>query len=105
MHCVFQASNNIEAHMIKDLLDHQGVSAWVEGELLQGGMGELQAIGLVRVVVNDMDQNQAADIIACWQNAEPELPHPVNRRSSFNFYQGFVVGSMLMFLIMVVLKT
>lgn len=102
MLCVFEANNNIEAHMIKDLLEHQGVSAWLEGELLQGGMGELQAIGLVRVVVNDMDQSQAADIIAQWHDTEPELPPSINQQPTLNFYQGFIVGSILMFLVMMV---
>lgn len=57
--------------MVCDLLLHNGiVSAKVEGEYLQGGVGLLQAIDVVRVVVVAEEQRQAMQIIADWEAAQ-----------------------------------
>ena len=56
---VFQAANAIEAHMILHLLQQSGIPGHVEGEYLQGGIGELPAAGLVNVVVADEQAERA----------------------------------------------
>jgi hypothetical protein len=38
---IYQAANNIEAHMLVHLLEQEGIEAHVEGEHLQSGAGEL----------------------------------------------------------------
>ena len=42
---VFHAANSIEAHMVLHLLEQAGITGDLEGEYLQGGVGELPAGG------------------------------------------------------------
>jgi hypothetical protein len=53
MRRVFEASSGLDAHMILNLLQQQGITGRIEGEYLQGGIGELQAMGFVRVLVSE----------------------------------------------------
>ena len=54
------------------LLDQQGIQGWVFGDTLQGGVGELPAGALVRVVVNTEDLQRARQVIRDWESATPE---------------------------------
>ena len=54
MKLLYEAANTVEAHMILNLLEQSSLSARIDGEYLQGGVGELQAIGIVRVMVDEM---------------------------------------------------
>lgn len=69
MKTVFDASGNIEAHLVMHQLQQAGIDASIEGEYLQGGIGELPAAGNIRVVVPDDDVDQARQIIADWEAA------------------------------------
>ena len=66
---VYNASNSIEAYLIKNLLQQQEIPAYVFGDYLQGGVGEIQAIGLVTVNVSDSDFAAAKGIIEAWNAA------------------------------------
>jgi hypothetical protein len=65
--CVYRAGNALDAHLIKNVLAQQDIEAYIEGEYLQGGVGDLQAIDLIRVVVDDSDKTQAKQIVADWE--------------------------------------
>jgi len=69
MKTVFDASNNIEAHLVMHQLQQAGIDARIEGEYLQGGIGELPAAGNVRVIVNPKDEAEARAVIADWEAA------------------------------------
>ncbi|MCH9694930.1 MAG: DUF2007 domain-containing protein [Gammaproteobacteria bacterium] len=69
MKSVFDASNNLEAHMVMHQLQQAGIEAEIVGEFLQGAIGELPAAGNVRVVVKDTDVATARQIIADWESA------------------------------------
>lgn len=69
MKTVFDASSNIEAHLAMHQLQQAGIAAAIQGEYLQGGIGELPAIGNVRVVVPDEDVEAARQVIADWEAA------------------------------------
>lgn len=74
---IFEAANALEAHMVKNLLATAGISAQVQGEHLQSGVGELPAIGLVKVVVAPEDETVARSVIDDWeaqQAADPRQP-------------------------------
>jgi hypothetical protein len=73
MTSVYEASLSVEAHMIKHLLEQGGLKAFVQGEYLQGAMGELPVTGLVRVMVNDEDYQEAREIIELWESSEIEF--------------------------------
>ncbi len=67
MKTVFDASGNIEAHLVMHQLQQAGIAASIEGEYLQGGIGELPAAGNIRVVVPDDDVEEARQVIADWE--------------------------------------
>lgn len=72
MEKVFDASSNIEAHMVLHQLQQAGIHAEIAGEYLQGGIGELPAAGNIRVLVNSKDVNDARQVIADWDALEIE---------------------------------
>ena len=63
---VFDALNNIEAHLALHQLQQAGIDAFIEGEHLLGGIGELPAVGGIRIMVNDIDEDNAHEIIKNW---------------------------------------
>jgi hypothetical protein len=69
MKSVFDASSNIEAHLVMHQLQQAGIEASIQGEYLQGGIGELPAAGNVRVVVKPSDVDEARSVIADWEAA------------------------------------
>lgn len=97
MKSVFEAANSVEAHMIHNLLQQAGITSWIEGEHLQGGMGELQAIGLIRVTVNDQDYQAAKEIIREWDARQKRHEPPAQPRKSnaliFSII-GFIAGAL-----------
>lgn len=51
MRTVYEAANLIDAHLVRQALEAQGIPAFVRGEALTGAMGELGVFGLVAVAV------------------------------------------------------
>ena len=83
--------------MILNLLEMQGLSGRIEGEFLQGGIGELPAAGLVRVVVAEEDYQPAKEIVSRWEAAQPasNTSAPSGRPATSTFLiflRGVVVG-------------
>jgi hypothetical protein len=102
MKMLYQASNGIEAHMILDLLEQEGLVGRVDGEYLQGGVGELPAAGLVRVMVREQDYAAAKAIVDRWDTAQPtEIRAPAraeggSRLGAFAF--GLALGVLFTYL-------
>jgi len=95
MKLVYEATNAIEAHMILNLLEQAGLSGRVDGEHLQGGVGEIQTMGLARVMVDDDDYAQAKEIVDEWdaQQPEPLDTQVVVKKTSFSgVFVGFILG-------------
>ncbi|WP_047539862.1 DUF2007 domain-containing protein [Methylotenera versatilis] len=69
MIAVYNASNSIEAYLIKNLLEQQEIPAYVFGDYLQGGVGDIPAIGLVTVNVSDSDYTNAKEIVDAWDSS------------------------------------
>lgn len=89
METVFDAENNVEAHMIVHLLERSGISASIIGEHLQGGVGELPAHGNIRVVVEPGDVLAARQIISEWEAERQSEPPPKAKEPSKSTYSGF----------------
>jgi len=74
---VYRAANSLDANMIKGLLAQYNIPAFIQGELLQGGAGELPATDLVTVGVANEHQEEAKKIIEEWESGttieEPEV--------------------------------
>jgi hypothetical protein len=64
---VYEATNNIQAHMVMHVLQQAGVHAQVQGEFLQSGAGDLPLGSLVAVAVADEDVALAREIIEDWE--------------------------------------
>ncbi len=56
---VYSAQNAVDAHIVKGMLAQHGIVARVDGEYLQGGIGELPLIDLVTVSVSEEDYEKA----------------------------------------------
>jgi putative signal transducing protein len=69
---VYNAANNIQAHMVMHVLEQAGVHAMVQGEFLQSGAGELPIGNLVGVAVDDEDVEIAREIIEDWEKLMQE---------------------------------
>lgn len=66
-----QLDRAIEGHLLLGLLRQQGLEAWLLGEHLLGGVGELPACGLLRLVVDEADQARAEAVLQDWDAATP----------------------------------
>ena len=69
---VYSAQNPVEAHIIKGLLEQQGIQAIVNGEYLQGGIGELPLIDMITIRVADNDVEAANEIIREYEESSAD---------------------------------
>lgn len=63
MQIIYRAANIIDANLVKAALDSVGIMAFVNGEYLTGGMGELPCSGLINVMVADVDIDRALPVV------------------------------------------
>jgi len=67
---IYHAANSLDAHMIKGLLAQCEIPAYIQGEFLQGGAGELQAaFNVVTVSVDNINQSAAKKIVDEWESS------------------------------------
>ena len=69
---VYEASSGLEAHMVANLLEQAGIVVHIDGEYLQGGMGILPAMDMVRVLVNEADMDRARKVIDDWDKMQAQ---------------------------------
>lgn len=81
--------------MLQDLLKQRGISARLEGAGLQSGIGELPAIGLVRLLVADDDFHAARAIIEEWDKTTVSDPPSIRPRQPIGAVAGAAVGLVL----------
>lgn len=95
---IYQAANNIEAHMIVHLLGQTGIHGHVNGEHLQSGAGELPLGNLVAVSVADEDVAAARAVIHEWEArtspADASQPAPGKTSSQLPVLT-FFIGALL----------
>ena len=60
---VFTAKNSIEANIVKGMLEANNIPAYVEGEYLQGAIGELAAIDFAFVSVDEVYESKALNLV------------------------------------------
>lgn len=101
MKSVYETSSGLDAHMILNLLEQRSISGRIEGEYLQGGIGELSALGFVRVLVDDEHYAEAMQIIREWEAIQPpeEITKPETSASIAlrTFVAGVFVGAAIMY--------
>jgi len=71
MRVVYEAANVIDAHLVRQALENAGLMAWVRGEALTGGIGELGVFGLVAVMVADDCAIAAREVVESLRFGEP----------------------------------
>jgi len=107
MQSVYEASTGLDAHMILNLLEQRGISGRIEGEYLQGGIGELAAMGFVRVLVAEEDSAEALQIIREWEAIQPpeekSKPETGTSIALRTFVAGVFVGALVMYWVLKVL--
>lgn len=69
MRSVYEPSGAIQAHVLQDVLRQHGIASHVQGEHLQGAIGELPAGNLVRLLVADGDFAAARRAVEEWERA------------------------------------
>ncbi len=98
---IFNASNSVEAYMVCNLLEQQGLEVRVENQHLQEGMKEYSASDFVRVLVVDKDYALASTIIKEWESQSLfENTQHKNKTSlgGLGFVLGTIFGAILVFL-------
>ncbi len=84
MRKVYEAADMLEAHVVKGVLQQEGISGFIQGEYLQGGMGDLPVSGFVRIVVNEADYQDAKNVLASWELQQSNVrPHASSDSSGF----------------------
>ena len=63
MHIVYRAENLFDAHLVKDALEHAEIPAFIAGEYLAGGVGQLPAVDFMSVMVPDSSIEAAEGIV------------------------------------------
>jgi hypothetical protein len=87
---VYQANSSIDAKLIQDQLSFATIQSHIMGDLLQGGMGELQAHGLVKVMVDEKDFEKAKEVIIEWEKSIPKK-EKVIKQSSKSSYSSLIL--------------
>jgi hypothetical protein len=67
---VFRSSNYLEAQLLTGLLREHGIKVFLQGALLQGGIGELPAMGHLSIMVADEDRIAAQRIIDAYERGD-----------------------------------
>ena len=60
---VYEAANLIDAHLVRQALEAEGIPAFIRGEALIGGMGDLGVFGLVAVMVPEAAWPEARSLV------------------------------------------
>ena len=63
MRTIYRAENLFDAHLVKDALEAEEIPAFIAGEYLTGGVGQLPAMDFIAVMVPDSSLAQAQGIV------------------------------------------
>ncbi len=70
---VYEANSSIDANIVQDLLSMEGINSHIMGGYLEGGIGEIQTIGVIKLMVDEDDFNKARAFIKDWENQRSNL--------------------------------
>ncbi len=75
---VYRARDNIQAHLLKSGLADSGIQAVVEGDFLQGALGDIPLGWSTspRIMVADIDETKAREILQQFEHPEPSEIDP-----------------------------
>lgn len=67
---VYRAANITDAYLIRQMLEAEGIHAYIQGEYLQGAVGELPANTEILVQVGKDDYAAARAVVETWESAD-----------------------------------
>jgi hypothetical protein len=70
---VYRGSNFFEGQLLKGLMEQEGLQVFLNGTALQGGLGEVPALGHLSITVNDADRQRAEEIIQAFERGDYAL--------------------------------
>ncbi len=70
---VYRGSDYFEAQLLKGLMELDGLQVFLHGAALQGGLGEVPALGHLSIAVNDADGDLAGEIIRAYERGDFSL--------------------------------
>jgi hypothetical protein len=70
---VYRGSDYFEAQLLKGLMEQDGLQVFLHGAVLQGGLGEVPALGHLSITVNDADEMVAREIIQAFERGDYSL--------------------------------
>ena len=80
---IYEAHSSFDAKLIQDQLSFEGIDSHIMGDLLQGGMGELQAHGLVKLMIDEENKERSLTVIENWKNTTiTENEKPINKTTT-----------------------
>lgn len=91
---VFEASSVLEAQMMLNLLQASGIEGQLVGAHLVGGIGELPATNLVKVLVAPESADEARGIIREWESRQ-EVATPARTTGKAGWIAPFLFGAAL----------
>ncbi len=114
---IFTARDLIEGNLVKGLLESHGIETRVNGEYLQGGIGELPPTGHITLSVSEEDEKAAREIIRKYENNEyritddmtvtgdsAPLSRPVMKDDGpFNQFMTLILGMVIGIAVMIVI--
>ncbi|HAV86575.1 putative signal transducing protein [Stutzerimonas balearica] len=71
MQRIYEPCDLLEAQVLIGMLEAEGIGAYIAGGHLLGAMGELPALGLLGLLVEDDQAERARHLIAAYNGAEP----------------------------------
>lgn len=72
MTVVYRPANTAEAHLIRQMLEAEGIPAYIQGEYLQGAIGGLPISNTELMLrVPDEHAEAARVIVETWESSEP----------------------------------
>lgn len=71
MQRIYEPCDLLEAQVLIGMLGAEGIGAYIAGGHLLGAMGELPALGLLGLLVEDDQAERARQLIAAYNGAEP----------------------------------
>lgn len=70
---IYRAADLAEANIVRGMLEAHGIAAHVNGQFLQGGVGDLPTFDLMSVSVGDDDEARARELIRAYVSGELAL--------------------------------
>lgn len=69
---IYRSSDIAEAHILKGMLNANGIEAFLGGHYLQGGIGELLATDYATLAVKEEDADAAKKLLAAYDESLPD---------------------------------